>query len=285
MIKLKRERTEIAITPGLRGEKRKEKAIALLKKGYELAFEFKSKDFKSAYWKEAKEQLKKESSGKCAYCESPTEIVAHGDVEHFRPKSEYWWLAYCYENYSYSCQVCNQVYKSDKFTIQGAKMLAPRDLPEAMTDEEMETLAQFLFPDPFADDEGFPAADFLQACQQEQAHLVDPYLFDPEPYFKWGIDEQLEEVRIAPRDNTPESFNAFKAADDILGLNREELRKLRYLRYKELETFKDVLQAGGLPQPLIERIKQQLKEMTDDKAMFAGMARYFVRDVWDLDLS
>ena len=63
----------------------------------------------SRVWKAAKPQLKIESGGKCAYCESPTDTVAHGDVEHFRPKSVYWWLAYCYDNYVYACQICNQV--------------------------------------------------------------------------------------------------------------------------------------------------------------------------------
>lgn len=288
MIKLERIRTEIAITEGLRGEKRKEKAIALLKKAYELTFEFKSADFKSAYWKEAKEQLKIESNGKCAYCECHTEVVAHGDVEHFRPKSHYWWLAYCYENYNYSCQLCNQTHKGNKFTIQGAKMTTPRDLPDQMTDEEIEAVAPFLFPDPFTDAEGFPSADFRQACEQEQPDLIDPYLFDPEFYFKWEVFEvgdQLTEVHIAPRDNTPQNLNAFKAAHDILGLNRERLLELRYKEYKKLETFKDALQTGVLPQNLVDSIKRQLREMTDDTAMFAGMARYFVRDVWNLDLS
>ena len=48
-------------------------------------------EFKSTVWKAGKPQLKRETGGKCAYCESPTDTVAHGDVEHFRPKSKYWW--------------------------------------------------------------------------------------------------------------------------------------------------------------------------------------------------
>ncbi|MFN0301835.1 MAG: hypothetical protein ACKVQU_15945 [Burkholderiales bacterium] len=55
-------------------------------------------------WPKAKGQLKLDSSNKCAYCEADTAAVAHGDVEHFRPKSEYWWLAYCYDYYTLSCQ-------------------------------------------------------------------------------------------------------------------------------------------------------------------------------------
>jgi hypothetical protein len=47
-------------------------------------------EFNSNVWKVAKPQLKLESGSKCAYCESPTDSVAHGDVEHYRPKSKYW---------------------------------------------------------------------------------------------------------------------------------------------------------------------------------------------------
>ena len=44
--------------------------------------------FSPSRWKKAKPQLLKESRGKCAYCETPTAVVAYGDVEHYRPKSK-----------------------------------------------------------------------------------------------------------------------------------------------------------------------------------------------------
>ena len=71
----------------------------------------------SGVWRRAKAHLKAETHGKCAYCESSTSTVAYGDVEHFRPKSVYWWLAYCYDNFSYSCQLCNQLYKKATFRV------------------------------------------------------------------------------------------------------------------------------------------------------------------------
>ena len=81
----------------------------------------------SAVWKAAKPQLKAESFGKCAYCEAPTSTVAHGDVEHFRPKDTYWWWSYCYFNYAYGCQVCNQSNKGTKFPLRtdGVRVPAP----------------------------------------------------------------------------------------------------------------------------------------------------------------
>lgn len=42
----------------------------------------------------------------CAYC---LKELADGDeVEHFRPKSVYWWLAYDFSNYFLACHRCNR---------------------------------------------------------------------------------------------------------------------------------------------------------------------------------
>src|SRR5262245_41753306 len=35
----------------------------------------------------------------CAYCDRDLPGTDRGDVEHFRPKNVYWWLAYVFRNY------------------------------------------------------------------------------------------------------------------------------------------------------------------------------------------
>jgi hypothetical protein len=280
MIKLERTRTKQAINAGLRGIKRKEKAVLLLTEFYANSF-----NFNSEHWKKAKPQLKRESFGKCAYCEAPTNTVAHGDVEHFRPKSVYWWLAYCYDNYSYSCQICNQSFKSDKFPISAARMNLAQHLPSIEPDETHKNiLAPRLFPDPFDDSEGLPFADFKAACVQEKSFLLDPYLFNPEEVFAWEIDKILKEVKLIPRENTAEAKTIIKTAEDCLGLNREELCVLRWKTYEILETFKETLSETQLSVNLRNKTKAMLKTMTNSNAIFAGMTRYFVRDIWSLSL-
>jgi hypothetical protein len=280
MIKLQRIRTKQAITAGLRGIKRKEKAVLLLNEFYAGSF-----NFKSEHWSKAKPQLKLESFGKCAYCEAPTNTVAHGDVEHFRPKSVYWWLAYCYDNYSYSCQICNQTFKSDKFPVPSAKMNQIGHLPAAAPDEtQKNTIAPMLFPDPLKDSEGLPFAHFKTACETEKSFLIDPYIFNPEDFFAWEADEVLKEVKLIPRKNTVEFKNIVKTAEECLGLNREELRILRWKTYEMLETFKEVFISNQIPAALLNKTKLMLKTMINSDAVFAGMARYFVRDIWKLNL-
>src|SRR5262249_58453194 len=49
----------------------------------------------------------------CAYCQCHLPGNDRGDVEHFRPKSTYWWLAYKFDNYLLSCSRCNRRFKRE----------------------------------------------------------------------------------------------------------------------------------------------------------------------------
>jgi uncharacterized protein (TIGR02646 family) len=53
----------------------------------------------------------------CAYCDRELPGTDRGDVDHFRPKNVYWWLAYCFDNYLLSCSACNSAYKINRFPI------------------------------------------------------------------------------------------------------------------------------------------------------------------------
>jgi hypothetical protein len=70
-------------------------------------------------------------NGKCCFCEAHVTHVAHGDVEHYRPKGGwmqkdgdkltqpgYYWLAFDYSNLYFSCQKCNQVFKKNYFPLR-----------------------------------------------------------------------------------------------------------------------------------------------------------------------
>jgi uncharacterized protein (TIGR02646 family) len=236
---------------------------------------FKSK--KRQVWRKAKPQLKKESHSKCAYCEADTAVVAHGDVEHFRPKSEYWWLAYCYDNYTFSCQVCNQVYKGDNFFVSGPKLPSPVVPPILPTDSNaLAQLIKSLCPDPVTSSDLDVSGLFLV----EDANLLNPYLNDPELDFSWDPKPATKEVWLVSN-STARSTRVVDAAVDMLGLNREELLRLRWNAYYELETLALVFQGANFT---VEKRKDLLARVrlhaSDDKP-FAGMKRYFLRE-WGL---
>lgn len=66
-----------------------------------------------------KEALKRGSHKKCVYCEKSVNDE-NFPVEHYRPKSAYYWLAYSWDNLLLSCDKCNTK-KSDSFEIAGSK--------------------------------------------------------------------------------------------------------------------------------------------------------------------
>lgn len=72
-------------------------------------------DKKRRIWCDIKPYLSELSHGKCWYCESRTQLGVSA-VDHFRPKNGdearvghkgYWWLAFDWKNYRFSCAYCN----------------------------------------------------------------------------------------------------------------------------------------------------------------------------------
>lgn len=63
--------------------------------------------------------LRKIYKNKCAYCEQNVND-AYVHVEHYRPKSIYYWLAYSWDNLFLCCEKCNTI-KKDKFKIEADK--------------------------------------------------------------------------------------------------------------------------------------------------------------------
>jgi hypothetical protein len=277
MTRLERIRTTAVIPPAFRGPGRKAKSLELLQGKIAGTL-----SFNQTVWKAAKPQLKIESGGKCAYCESPTDTVAHGDVEHFRPKSVYWWLAYCYDNYVYACQICNQVFKGDAFPVHASSgPWSGPVLPVPATPAALETLADTLTPDALDVTAGHPLADFFAAAAKEKAGLVDPYAIDPDPLFKWVANEALKTVEIRAASNKVAAKRAFAAVDEFYGLNREELKRQRWKTFAEFVVFKDSLRAFetlGAQPALQGQIRNQIKDMTKSDAPYAGMVRYFVKE-------
>ena len=277
MTRIERLRTAAAIPPAFRGTGRVAKSLELIQKRAAGTLEF-----NQTVWKAAKPQLKRETGGKCAYCESPTDTVAHGDVEHFRPKSKYWWLAYCYDNYLYACQICNQVHKGDEFPVHASTgMWTGPTLPVPPTPAAFATLADILIPDPLDLNAGHALADFLVAAEGEKAGLVNPYVTDPDPLFKWVADDVLKVVKVAAASNHVASKRAFEAAEASYGLNREELKRNRWKTYAEFLVMKDALkafEAAALEAALQQRIRDQIRAMTNVDAPYAGMVRYFAKE-------
>ncbi|MCP4664270.1 MAG: hypothetical protein GY856_53475 [bacterium] len=280
MIQLERDRSRVP--GGLRGHHLVKKNLKLLELKREKG-QLSSTDFKTGYWKPAKDQLRTETHGKCAYCEASVKAVAHGDVEHYRPKTVYWWLAYCYDNYLYSCQLCNQTYKSNHFPRSGPKMRGPT-IKSNTSDQRLEDLSRVLTPDPVAAGEGYQLARYFADCAAEKADLADPYTIDPSVYLAYQADPGLREVKVVPRAQDARTKKIVEALEKRLGLNREELRGLRWAWYEMLDELRRDLAGGVLPPARVARKKELVREFLSGERPFTSMARYFVEVEWQLDV-
>lgn len=144
-----------------------------------------SRDFKNL-WSEYKHLFcQAQFEGKCAFCETRISAAQPGDVEHYRPKTAvceplspgnrddsggqspgrahgpeshpgYWWLAYEWTNYLYSCATCNRTWKRNSFPVRD-----PRGTME-------------------------PGVEFAEAPL-----LLNPFQTDPEPHLAFDEFGQI----------------------------------------------------------------------------------------------
>lgn len=88
-------------------------------------------DSKAKVWSDLKSHLGKLSNKKCWYCES-RQIRSDMHVDHFRPKGAfleegseahpgYWWLAFDWQNFRYSCTFCNRFGRDEVGGTSGGK--------------------------------------------------------------------------------------------------------------------------------------------------------------------
>lgn len=113
---------------------------------------------KSDVWRTAKDALRLASYGKCWYCES-LQDRSDKSTDHFRPKNRvceatvdhpgYWWLAFDWRNYRYSCTYCNSKRRDIDGGTEGGKQdhfpIIPPPL-HAQSDTDPQDRAKLLDP-------------------------------------------------------------------------------------------------------------------------------------------
>ena len=122
-----------------------------------------------------------------------------------------------------------------------------------------------------------PFDEFVGAAAREKPYLVDPYMEDPEELYKWEADPILKEVRIAARTKRVRAVRALSAAEEDLGLNREELRRRRWHTYEMLMTLLRAAETLPARSEAGAAAAQQVQAMLGAEREYAAMARYFAR--------
>ena len=275
MIKLTRVRSSPPVHANFHGLKRININFKLLKQKRDGKLNEKGeKKWTGSYWAKAKAQLLIESNNKCAYCDTPTRVVAFGDVEHFRPKSIYWWLAYSYENYLPACTACNQEFKKDFFELQDKSLrLKGPKVTKGLTDKQLKTMAPTLTVDPVDDTRGKRLQDYIKEIRKEKALLINPYFDDPAVYFAYKPILENKEVVVVPR--AAKYKKVIEACENLFGVNRKVLMDLRFQWYCFYMTCRHTLADPGISKATKIMNENRLMEMQGDASPYAGMIRFF----------
>lgn len=198
--------------------------------------------------KKVKTALIAMQAGKCFLCESSVTHVAHGDVEHFRPKAAvrpdrdaplespgYYWLAYDWDNLFLACQKCNQSFKRNLFPL--------------------------LNPDERARSSSDP-------IERERPVFIDPAREDPAEL-------------IGFRAEVPYAIDGNERASKTiawLGLDRDPLNAERSRRYRALEhVYAIAYRLQTVDEETRHRAQQYLQEAAADDAPFALMIQCAIR--------
>lgn len=210
----------------------------------ECDFDFHSKIYGAASVKNA---LKADQHEKCAFCESKFAATGYGDVEHFRPKGGftqnpgdriekpgYYWLAYEWQNLTFSCQICNQQFKKNYFPLANPSLRVRTH----------------------HDDIG-----------REKPLLVDPVTEDPAQQL--GFRSEVVYGKTNRGQTTVEALGLNRGP--LLERRRESLRKLLNLQVaiNLLNPYRDRLSEQELAE--LERLKSELQRDLSPEAEYSLM--------------
>ena len=192
-----------------------------------------------------KEKLTDLYHHKCAFCETRVEQL---HVEHYRPKTYYYWLAYSWDNLLLACPTCNEC-KVQKFDVKTKKAVY-----SLTVDKKINKLGRIY--------------DRIEHPLLVNPEAIDPELYltydetgamySTEPCFIWTIDA-CNLNRTYLKDERRKILNEIK--------HKVNQRKFVYKNNKkELKTA-------------IKNIVEDFKLETGDQYAYAGFRRYALRNL------
>jgi len=189
-----------------------------ISKNKELIRQFRNGEkprFENPKWGQLKLILYRKQSSRCAICEERMPQRRSADIEHFRNKAHYWWLAYNYTNYYLACSECNSTNKGEQFPIYENK----------------------------------PKNEFSTRKNAETPLLINPYIENPYDFFEvvLGVHSKTNQniLMLKPKltenqakASSANQLNFQKALTTIKVYNLDLSNYKDDKNYTQLETFK-----------------------------------------------
>jgi uncharacterized protein (TIGR02646 family) len=224
----------------------------------------------SDLWSEVKEQFRQISHEKCWYCESRTDRN-RGDMDHQRPKGGvtdsdhpgYWWLAFKWRNWRFSCEICNSKLRDRATGSVGGKgnefPLVDGERRRICSEHEYDDYEDLLEEDPLLLDPTEPG---------------DPQLLT---FRSDGRPAPVAEEQIAEGE-TPVDYRRAKESIRIYHLDHSKLNRRRRTIYGRVRKLVTTYRKY---QPIWERDRSNLaarmlakQAMSDLREMIASDAAY-----------
>lgn len=189
---------------------------------------------------------------KCAYCEQKVEQY---HVEHYRPKKEYYWLAFSWDNLIMACSFCNE-HKGINFELSGTKVSFVNN----------------------ASNIKFINSSSLGYDTKELPKMVNPEVTDPKGLIKFDKKGKIDsdDIRFSYTiekckvDRKYLNDSRRKVLDDFRSNIKAELQNLDSLEEQEASI-------GVL-------VRQFLRDANNVKNQFLGFRNYAVDKAWLYDL-
>lgn len=273
------------LTPASKGQVETEGAIIFFQNAANHSQKY-TKGYSIYKEKAVREILRKMCYGKCAYCESRITAIYSGDIEHFRPKKIYYWLAADWENLLFACPFCNQTHTHEiaadgkiKEVVQGKYDQFPlRNKSYQLTIQH----GNIFFSD---------VSTYKQSFDQEEAHrlLIKPCTdTHVEAYFKYdgnGIILAADRLDATARKKAETSIHTY--ALQRLGLVQAREAKIIQIKaqIKRVEeaiaNLNKHFDGSEIERTWFEgRVRREmllLKKFQEPDQEYAGLARYIIR--------
>lgn len=212
--------------------------------------------FNSRYkHEEIKQELNRIYKGKCAFCEQKEEIM---HVEHYRPKSKYYWLFLSWDNLLLACAKCNgSGNKSTHFPIENMSIVPPK---KDYSDIDLSKINNF--------------------CK-EYDKLEKPLFLNPEQekdvHFRFSFDRNGVICPANPADKQA------KKTIEVIKLNRDALKTARKKIIDDFENnIEDIVvkNNGELRRNIMREIKRLHREANFEKSneSFLAFRNYILKE-------
>lgn len=192
---------------------------------------------------DVRQQLENDQHYKCAYCECYLPLQYH-DVEHYRPKSHYYWLGHEWTNLLYSCERCNRSYKNAQFPLAASSVQATSPTDDLALEHPL----------------------IINPTNEDPAHHINF-----EKYVAKGItpkgQKTIEVFHLNDQNECPELID-----------NRKQLYELYELERKKIKMAELILRIPEMPQDIrrlasqmIALSNESIKELKSPQKPFSGM--------------